>query len=84
LVSSRASRYEPGVQGDLAPFREPRETGQRILDELADVALLLAVQDLETLPARDTSGLTSLGIIRRRPVVAGVINEYRRPIPPRN
>jgi hypothetical protein len=81
LVSSRASRYEPGVQGDLAPFREPRETGQRILDELADVALLLAVQDLETLPARDTSGLTSL---RRRPVVAGVINEYRRPIPPRN
>jgi hypothetical protein len=32
--------------------------------------------DLETLPARDSSGLTDLRTIRRRPVVAGVISEY--------
>jgi putative transposase len=32
--------------------------------------------DLETLPTREAADLTDLQIIRRRPVVAGVINEY--------
>jgi transposase InsO family protein len=32
--------------------------------------------DLQTLPTRDAADLTDLRTIRRRPVMAGVINEY--------